>query len=396
MKPGVKQESPMMMEQKNEYKTIDKASLTAQIKAAGLHPPETMTLMVTDGCNLRCRHCWLDCQSLERANRVATSKVQRVIHDFGQLGGMHINLTGGEILSHPGWHRILQFCFSHTQINTVCLQTNATLITRKHLGALLDFPPTRLKIQVSLDGARARTHDLVRGIGSFGRAVAGLRLLVEAGLGRQTQVAFTEMAHNFNELPQLLESLIKMGIERLISSTLVKGGRATQSAFFDLPTPAQYWELVHLYQTDAGFKQHYGQHANFAAIEWFKNRSETTDNNCDCLKNLFVDHRGYLYPCTMLLLDRYASESIYNRPLDQIIRKTLSKWREIPILSHRRQNELNSCSRCANRYHCGGGCMGRAATSSGELMTPEDRCALRKAVYHWTELPGVGSFCCGR
>jgi hypothetical protein len=38
--------------------------------------------------------------------------------------------------------------------------------------------------------------------------------------------------------------------------------------------------------------------------------------------------------------------------------------------------------------------MGRAASINGELMVPEDRCALRKAVYQWTELPSVASFCC--
>lgn len=383
-----------MKEQKNESETTEKQNLIAQILTAGLHPPETMTLMVTDGCNLRCRHCWLDCRSLAKANRVATSKIQQLIKDFSQLGGTHINLTGGEILSHPGWHRILQFCFSHTRINTVCLQTNSTMITRKHIAVLLDFPPDRLKIQVSLDGAYARAHDFVRGPGSFGRAMAGLRLLAEAGLGPQTQVAFTEMAHNFNELPILLENLNKMGISRLISSTLIKGGRATESTHLNLPTPAQYWELINLYQTDSDFKRLYDQQANFAAIEWFKHRSETTDSKCGCLKNLFVDSRGYLYPCTMLLLDRYASESIYTRPLDLVIRETLPKWAEIPILSRQRPNRLNSCSRCANKNHCGGGCMGRAATSSGELMAPEDRCALRKAVYHWTELPSVASFCC--
>ncbi len=383
-----------MKKQKNECKSMDKTDLIAQIRAAGLHPPETMTLMVTNGCNLRCRHCWLDCRGLESATPVATSKLLRIIDDFDNLGGRHITLTGGEILSHPDWQRILQFCFSHTRFNTVCLQTNATLISPKHLETLLDFPLTRLKIQVSLDGARARPHDLVRGPGSFGRAMAGLRLLEQAGLGPQTQVAFTEMAHNFNELPQLLENLDKMGIRRLISSTLIKGGRATESAYFNLPTPAQYWELIHLYQTDDGFRQLYEQKANFAVIEWFKNRSQTTDSKCGCLKNLFVDSRGCLYPCTMLLLDRYASESLYTRPLDQIIRIGLSKWREIPILSRQRPNVLQSCSRCENKNHCGGGCMGRAAISSGELMTPEDRCALRKAVYYWTELPSVSTFCC--
>jgi len=382
-----------MQQTKNKKLSTRKEELMARISAAELRPPESMTLMVTDGCNLFCRHCWLDCRPQEKAAPVPAPKILKLIRAFAQMGGSRITLTGGEVLTHPNWYALLSFCTEHPRINSVCLQTNATLITREHIQALLSLRLDKLTIQVSLDGARARTHNLVRGPGSYTRAMNGLHLLIEAGLGPQTQVAFTEMAHNLDELPELLEKIDEMGIGRLTSGTLVTGGRAASATNISLPTPAQYWDLIDLYHSDSIFKALYDQKANIAAIEWYKNRSRHSNGRCSCLKNLFVDARGYLYPCTMLLLEQYAIDKVYSRPLHRTINQALVKWSEIPILSCNRHRMIPSCSRCMYRNHCGGGCMGRAAAASGEVMVPEDRCALRKAVYSWTRLPSAASFC---
>ena len=389
----IKHGKPIMKQSKKTKPSTSTQELIAQIQAAGLYPPEAATIMVTGQCNLDCRHCLLDCGALTNASPVDASILLPVINDLARLGITSINLTGGEILTHPEWHRILDFCLNHDRIKRVCLQTNATLITSRHLKALLDLQLDKLTIQVSLDGARPRTHNLIRGPGSYARVIAALHLLVEVGLGERTQVAFTEMEHNFHELPELLEKLDKMGIGRLISSTLIKGGRAATSATINPPIPAQYWELIQLYQCDAKFKALCDQKANIAAIEWFKNRSETSDSRCGCLKELFVDAQGRIFPCTMLLMERFASQSVHTRPLRQIIPEMLQKWGEIPTLSRKRQNDSQPCSRCTFRKHCGGGCMGRAATIRGELMGPEDRCSLRKAVYNWIFLPSAGAFC---
>jgi radical SAM protein with 4Fe4S-binding SPASM domain len=377
-----------------EHQMTLNGDISAQIKAVDLQPPQSITLMVTDKCNLSCRHCWLDCCTPDRSTPVPACKVMDLVDAFAKMGGTRINLTGGEVLSHPDWHTILTFCVAHPRINAVCLQTNGILLTPEKIEALQKMRTDKLTIQISLDGARARAHDLVRGPGSFFRAMAGLRLLAAAGLGPRTQVAFTEMAHNIHELPELLEKLDDMGIGRLVSGTVVIGGRAAASKRINLPMPVQYWELIDCYQSDAIFKTLYDRKANVAAIEWFKNRTNTSSGSCGCLKHMFVDAKGHLYPCTMLLLDRYAVDGAYIQPLDRTLRKALVKWREIPILSRERYRKIASCSRCAFKDHCGGGCMGRAAAVNGNTMEPEDRCALRKAVYQWTKLPGVASFCC--
>jgi radical SAM protein with 4Fe4S-binding SPASM domain len=375
----MKMEKPMV-------KAAPNANLIGQILKAGFHRPESMTLMVTGGCNLRCRHCWLDCPALADAVPVGLSKIIEITDAFAQLGVSHINLTGGEILSHPEWQQILRFCLDHPAFTSVCLQTNATLISRSQLNDIVGLPPDKLTIQVSLDGANARTHDTVRGIGSFDRAMNGLRLLLEAGYGPRIQVAFTEMAHNFEELPQLLKTVDALGINRLISSTLINGGRAGASTL-QLPRPAQYRQLIQRYQMDPQFKTLYERKGSIAAIEWYKHRADISDEHCGCFQDLFIDSRGCIYPCTMLLLDDYASESVYDQPLDLVIRQALISWREIPTLHRQRRDEMATCLDCPGRLHCRGGCMGRAASSGKGLMAPEDRCLLRRAVYGWKPTP---------
>jgi radical SAM protein with 4Fe4S-binding SPASM domain len=370
--------------------STENEDLLRLIRDAGLHAPESLTMMVTGNCNLNCRHCWLNCHALDSSPPVQADKVTGAINEFTQLGGTRITLTGGEILTHPDWPGILRFSLDHPHIHGVTLQTNAALITPKHLAELGEMGLDKLTIQVSLDGACARSHDHIRGRGSFTDAMAGIGLLVKAGLGSRMQVAFTEMAHNCSELPQLLKSIDKLGIARLISGTLVKGGRAAGSTRMRLPTPDQYRELLRLYHTDADFKALYDKKANISAIEWFKHRAEpAVEGCCSCLQNMFLDTRGSLYPCTMLLLEQLASSSVYARPMRLVIKESLSKWSDISILSRNRQNTIKSCRQCADKQHCGGGCMGRAATVQGEFMAPEDRCALRKAVYRWKLPTGV-------
>lgn len=359
----------------------DAKDLIQQICAAGLCAPERMTLMITDGCNLHCRHCWLDCRPHGRAVPVAVDTLSRIIDDFARLGGRHVNLTGGELLTHPDWPAILRFGLQHPALTGVCLQTNATLITRGQIDRLLDLPAAKLTLKVSLDGAGPRVHDRIRGSGSFDKAMAGLKRLVKAGFGPRTRVAFTEMADNFQDLPRLLALVDEMGLDRLVGNALVKGGRAAAWPPAQLPTCDQYRQLIRRYQSDPLFQSRCDEKASIAAIEWFKHRRDSIDQHCSCIKDLFVDSHGRLYPCPMLLVDALAAPGLHERPMDQVIMQALATWREIPVCSRNRQQMLTDCATCLGHAHCGGGCIGRALVVGGDWMAVEDRCALRRTVY---------------
>jgi radical SAM protein with 4Fe4S-binding SPASM domain len=362
---------------------ISSRDALARLLEAGLAPPESMTLMVTGQCNLQCEHCWLDCRPGASLSAVPRDTLLRIIEEMARLHFKAVHLTGGEMLSHPHWFDILSFSCRHTDFDEVCMQTNAMLMTPDSVDRILTLPQDRLAIQVSLDGAAALSHDRIRGSGSFDLTMAGLNRLVAAGLGSRVRVAFTEMAHNCDELPELLESLDRMRIGRLVSGTLIKGGRAAGASGLSLPRPDQYRRLVRRYTDDADFRERYERMASLSAIEWFKGRSGAEGSPCACIQNLFGRWDGRLFPCVMMLHESYAVGNLHERALTSLLVEGIPLWRELSDMHRLRREALTACVSCEGRRHCGGGCMGRAFAVYADPLKREDRCSLRRAVYQY-------------
>jgi len=350
---------------------------------ASLRSPKIVTLMITNGCNLSCLHCWPESRSCATAPPVPADTIRRLIGEFVLLGVEEICLTGGEPLTHPDWFEILSFACRQPGLNRVRLQTNATLLTEVDIETLGSIDFKGLTIQVSLEGATAETNDRVRGPGSFEQVFRGLKSLAEAGLGQQVVVAFTETQHNFAELPRLLELLDGLGIGGLVSGTLVQGGRAARTDQVTPPTPAQYEDLLNLYHSDPQFRSRYKKIGNIAALEWFRGKSTPAAEGCICIETPYISADGEMYPCLMLPVEKYAVQGVHHRPLDEVLTEGALLWAELPELNRRRSVELEECKKCPGKLHCAGGCMGRAYAATGDFMSVEDRCALRKSVYLW-------------
>lgn len=342
-----------------------------------------LTLGITKGCNLHCRHCLLDCQIYGYASPVPAGILKTLIRDFAQIQGESICLAGGEPFTHPEWFDILAFACRTPEFKEIRLQTNGTLLTESEVEALVSLGTEKLVIQVSLDGAEAETHDQVRGAGNFERTIRGMRLLSEAGLGKQTHIAFTEMKHNFGDLPRLLKWVEGLGLGKLISGTLVQGGRAAKTNQIDHPTPTQFRKLLEKYHDDNRFRALYKKFGNIAALEWYEGRLNPSSQVCTCIENLMISADGLMYPCKMLLVDEFAIPGLHENPLTDMLIKALAMWGNLPKISQSRSVDLEKCKECPGKRHCAGGCMGRAYAASGDLMSVEDRCELRKAVYDW-------------
>ncbi|MCF8126886.1 MAG: radical SAM protein [Deltaproteobacteria bacterium] len=360
---------------------VNSEKVIQSIRDAGLQPPEMLTLMITGRCNLQCRHCWLDCRADSAAGPVPKNVVRSIIDDFVRLGGTGLTLTGGEVLTHSDWLEIVVFACEHQGLKDVCLQTNAMLVT-PHMAAELNALSSRkLSIQISMDGASAKSHDLVRGKGSFDLLLRGLDCLLDAGMGPRIRIAFTEMVHNFGEIPRLMKRLETFGIRRMVSSTLVKDGRAGRTKRLKLPTPNQVAEVVNRYRSDAAFRSLYDKMGSISAIEWTKGRSIPATQVCSCIKTPFITAQGRMCPCVMLPAEKYSIGHIHQRSMVDAVLAALPLWAQLPVMERKRRETLKNCGGCPGEAHCGGGCMGRAYAACGDLLSVEDRCALRRAVY---------------
>ena len=354
-----------------------------KITKAGLVPPKVLTLMLTNGCNLACRHCWPESISNDRVFPVPTKALKGVVEQWSRLGLEEICLTGGEPLTHPEWLEVLRFACAQEGVTRVRLQTNGTLLTQKDTENLARIEYKDILVQVSLEGDNANVHDRLRGSGSFGAAIRGIKRLVDAGMGSRTVVALTETRHNFNSVPDLLKCLANMGVGSLVTGTLVQEGRSLKNPWLSPPTPDQYVAILRLYHENGEFRKEYEKMANIACLEWWLGKDSSKSETCSCFERPYVTAEGLLYPCIMLPVDHLAVSGVHDAPLEETLIQAVSKWSHLPELIRKRKRHMAACKRCPGQNHCEGGCMGRAYGAHKDFMSVEDRCALRKAVYAW-------------
>lgn len=133
-------------------------------------------------CNLTCHHCFISCSPKNEAfGLLSLEEVRRRLEESIPLGVKEYYFTGGEPFLNPEMTAILQLAL-HYGPTTVL--TNGTVLKEEWLTRLRDAQQQStysLEFRVSIDGFSPETNDPIRGDGTFGRAMKGVRKLVEYG-----------------------------------------------------------------------------------------------------------------------------------------------------------------------------------------------------------------------
>lgn len=142
-----------------------------------------LELQITDACNLRCKHCYIDGRT---GNELTPDQIRAALAEFEAMQGLRVLITGGEPLMHSAFDEINEMLpdFSLRKV----LFTNGVLLTKETLKSLkVD------ELQVSIDGLE-HAHDGLRGSGTFKRSMDSLRLALDAGFA----VSVSTMVHKGN------------------------------------------------------------------------------------------------------------------------------------------------------------------------------------------------------
>ena len=348
------------------------------MQTAGLKPPRTLTIAVTELCNLSCRHCWVKSGPGRKGTHVPRLQVERIITEHISTGGREIRFTGGEPLCHPDIRKLLAFACS-CGLSRVILQTNGHLLNHTLLKTLQQALYAPLWLEISLDGATAESHDYIRGSGSFAGISDLLRQLKRTGLSHRTTLQFTEMHHNLGEFPRLLQLAERYAITEVRAGTLVRGGRAGTGSSTAAPLPQQYRELARRYRRDTLFRQTYDRIGTMAALEWLKNPTERT-GCCSFAEDTYLTADGRLYPCRMCHSDHHSVRRTWHKGLPAALREAMPFWAALQRQKAERCRQIRACRTCGAADACSAGCMGRALASCGSLDAADDRCEIRRAV----------------
>jgi SynChlorMet cassette radical SAM/SPASM protein ScmF len=173
------------------------------------YPLNQIYFYLTEGCNLRCRHCWIAPKYQTEENSYAALDLdlfKSIIDQAKPLGLAGVKLTGGEPLLHPQISEILEHI--RTANLNLIVETNGVLCTAELAEKMAACKDPF--VSVSLDGADAGTHEWVRGVtGCFEEAMVGIRSLVEVGF--RPQIIMSVMRHNKDQMEQVVRLVESMG-----------------------------------------------------------------------------------------------------------------------------------------------------------------------------------------
>jgi SynChlorMet cassette radical SAM/SPASM protein ScmF len=337
----------------------------------GVPPLKTYYLYMAGSCNLACRHCWITPTYLA-ANELDTGEkslpfdlYELAIREGEPLGLNHLKFTGGEPFVHPEAERMLLYA-AERQLG-VTIETNGTLITNERARFLREKTSVTF-LSVSLDGASADTHDYMRGrTGSFARAQAGIKNLVEYGY--HPQVIMSLFEGNVDEIEALAQWAASAGCSSLKLNIIQESGRGSQfgERFQGIE---QLIKLGHWVKEDlqkrVGFPIFYSWPPAFRRLRDMTNGEGYA--SCDIYNILGILHTGQLAMCGIGEQDKKLVYGMLGKdPVAEV-------WASHPVLKQIREaipSQLEGvCGDCILRDACLGLCPADNYHRTGSILAP--------------------------
>ena len=188
------------------------------------YPLNQIYFYLTEGCNLRCRHCWIAPKFQEKGSSYRVLSVdlfKSIVEQAKALGLSGVKLTGGEPLLHPDISEILDYI--NNQDLNLYIETNGVICSPEIAQQIASCKNPF--VSVSLDGADAEQHEWVRGVdGCFDSALKGVKNIVNAGV--KPQIIMCIMRRNKDQMKgivRLAESLGAGSVKFNILQPSVRG-----------------------------------------------------------------------------------------------------------------------------------------------------------------------------
>lgn len=333
------------------------------------HKLRMLNIYLTNGCNLRCPHCFMSA-GMPLAKELTARQWMRILSEFKEEGGKCVTITGGEPASRKDFGDILAHAHGLGLQTTVL--TNGTLWTQEMVTQL---SPLMSEVQVSVDGADETSNSVIRGAGNFKRATDAVVWFANAGV--RTSMATTLMFENltpdigrsYGAMVKEISHLTGGKVFFKLSKKLLPG----RDVRYTQEQNARYGRLVR--DIEAGV-------APDAVADNFMKGHQPNEilRNCG-MGGLSISASGDVYFC-----NRLSESACHGNALEHSLKHFMQIGNDVYEKSAVEQ--LEPCSDCFLRYICGGGCRIDDCRYGGEAdpalplrnttCTSESRAALMK------------------
>ena len=354
------------------------------------YPLNQIYFYLTEGCNLRCRHCWIAPKYQTEGKTYPAldfDLFKSIIEQAKPLGLTGVKLTGGEPLLHPQFSEILEYI--QTEDLRLIVETNGVLCTPELAQKIAACKEPF--VSVSLDGADAETHEWVRSVtGCFEAALRGVQNLAEVGL--RPQLIMTIMRHNKGQM----ESLVRLA-----------EGLGAGSVKFNIVQPTARGERMYLTGETLGIEElvdlgkwventlstatylnlYYDHPIAFRALGKMFAQNGDGCGTCGILSILGVLANGSYALCG---IGETVSDLVFGHA---VIDRLEHVWTETPVLMELReglpQRLAGICGHCLMKERCLGSCLAQNYYRSKSLWEPFWFCleAHNRGLFPETRIP---------
>lgn len=328
--------------------------MSNQYVEMGLTAPVNLTWEVTFACNLSCVHCVSD-SGRKRNGELTTEQCLRLIDTMSAMKVFQFNIGGGEPFMREDFLDLMDY--AHEKGIVTCISTNGTLIddeVAKRLDHRLVY------LQVSLDGATSVSNDVIRGKGSFRKAIKALEYLRKRDIEVSINTVLTRLS--IPELDKLADLAASFGAKFRVSR-FRPSGRGKKS-----------WSELNVSKEQMiAFSDWLSRHMDVSTGDSFfsvshEDRKSLGLNMCGASKlTCCVSPLGEVYPCAFLQEKEFLAGMLPQESFAYI-------WENSPVFHSFRQLEIKSCESCIRFDFCHGGCPAIAYHTQRKLGLPDPGC----------------------
>lgn len=273
-------------------------------KGAAKRIPVSGTFELTSRCNLSCKMCYVHMSAQEQAAIGRELTAEEWI-DLGRqavdAGMIYLLLTGGEPLLRPDFEEIYTALIKMGLMMTI--NTNATLMTPRIAELFKKHRPE--KVNVTLYGMSDETYgDLCGHCGGFEKAMAGIRMLKDAGVRINLNTTFTR--RNVGDLDKIVafakENEIPVRMAGFVFPP-VRNGHAADELYLspeEMGRYSAYFDKLTLTEDKLALRKEFIRLClkdQSAEME----PEECTISSCMAGRGAFwISWDGKMYPCGML------------------------------------------------------------------------------------------------
>jgi radical SAM protein with 4Fe4S-binding SPASM domain len=175
-----------------------------------LSAPVWILALLTYCCPARCQHCFVPITKRLDPKELKTEEWKKLIDELADIRTFSITFSGGEPLARKDLEEIIEHADKrglHTALQTNCFLLDERRVKSVRASGLKEA-------WISLDGAKASTHDSFRRLpGLFDRVIEAVPMLVK----NEIRVGITSIIskNNINEVADIMELAHKIGSKHI-------------------------------------------------------------------------------------------------------------------------------------------------------------------------------------